>query len=206
MTPKYLLELSPDEGWNNPKKVNLQPLMDRELSVFKRLVLKVMLKVGKAKCPNIFRTMFRNFRVYFPFVRFNAILMPKGDLPRRDTELAILRVAWKTRSYYEWGQHVEIGLRAGLNVEEIVRVTCGAESEGWVKHERAILKAVDEILDLNALSESTWSELSNYYGEKLLIELLFAITTYNGLACILNSVGVELEDDIEQVLTSTRYK
>ena len=38
-----------------------------------------------------------------------------------------------------------------------------------------------------------------------MIELMFVITSYNSLACMLNSVGVELEAEIEQVLAHTYY-
>ena len=34
--------------------------------------------------------------------------MPLGSLPRLDTELVILRVAWQCGSAYEWHQHVRI--------------------------------------------------------------------------------------------------
>jgi 3-oxoacyl-[acyl-carrier-protein] synthase III len=41
--------------------------------------------------------------------------MPFGKLPRRDTELVILRVAWRCGCAYEWQQHVPIALRVGLD-------------------------------------------------------------------------------------------
>ena len=48
-----------------------------------------------------------------------------------DTEIAILRGAWAYRSHYEWGQHVDICLRARLIKEEIRRIPEGAEAKGW---------------------------------------------------------------------------
>lgn len=205
MSKKYLMELTPEGGWIDRGQPKLTPLEDHELSLPKRTLVKTMLQVGKARCPNIFRTMFRNFRVYFPFALFNAKVMPKGELPRRDTELAILRVGWKTRSYYEWGQHVDVGLRVGLTPEEIYRVTLSPDAEGWTEYESAVVRAVDELVDDKSVSDETWNTLSNHLEEKLLIELLFAITTYNSLACMLNSIGVELEDDVEQILKETTY-
>ena len=95
-----LLDLLPEGGWIDLHKPRLTPLKNEELTLYQRFLLFLMLKVGKARCPNIFRTMFRNLRVYFPFARFNATVMPKGELSRRHTELAILRVAWKIRSFY----------------------------------------------------------------------------------------------------------
>lgn len=103
--------LVPEQGWIKKDNPRLLPLADEELNLRKKFALRTMFRVGKANCPNLFRTMFRNFRVFLRFAAFNASVMPKGRLTRRQTEIAILRVALKTRSYYEWGQHVEIGLR-----------------------------------------------------------------------------------------------
>ena len=82
-----LLDLLPEGGWIDLHKPRLTPLKNEELTLYQRFLLFLMLKVGKARCPNIFRTMFRNLRVYFPFARFNATVMPKGELSRRHTEL-----------------------------------------------------------------------------------------------------------------------
>lgn len=205
MSTKFLSELIPESGWHSPEQINLKPLQDHELTPRKKLAFNLMLKIGKARCPNLFRTMFRNFRIYKAFARFNAKVMPKGELARRETELMILRVGWKTRSLYEWGQHVEIGMRIGLTSDDIVRVTQGADAQGWSEQERLLLTAVDEILDNKVVSDVTWKALSAFYNDKLMLEILFTITGYNGLATVLNSTGIRLEDDIQQVLTQTRY-
>ncbi len=145
MTNNMLLTgLVPEGGWLKLDTPRLTPLKDEEMSIPKRSMLYLMLRIGKAKCPNLFRTMFRNFRVYSPFARFNARIMPYGKLARRHTELAILRVAWRTRSYYEWGQHIGIGLRNGLTPNDIFRVTLGPETERWDDCEQSIIRAVDE--------------------------------------------------------------
>ena len=45
---------------------------------------------------------------------FARRLMPFGKLPRRDTELVILRVAHLRGCDYEWHHHVRLGKRAGV--------------------------------------------------------------------------------------------
>lgn len=201
MNTVQLIDLVPEGGWLTPESPRIAPVQDSELSLKKRTALRVMLKVGKARCPNLFRTMFRNFRVYLPFARFNAKVMPKGQLSRRHTELAILRVGWKMRSYYEWGQHVDIGLRIGLSPADIYRVTLGPGEEGWGDEERAILLAVDNIIDDKVVDAKTWGALTPHFNDHLLIELIFLITSYSGLATVLNSVGVQLEPEVEEVVS-----
>lgn len=200
-TCQLLADLVPEGGWLKQNQPRIKPLDDAELSFTQKTALRGMLKVGKAKCPNLFKTMFRNFRVYFPFARFNATVMPRGKLLRRHTELAILRVAWHTRSYYEWGQHVEIGLRIGLSLDDIVRVTQGCDASGWDELESLILRAVDELVEHKVLSEPTWQALSSRLSNSKMIELLFLISSYTALACVLNSVGVQLEPEVEAVLS-----
>jgi alkylhydroperoxidase family enzyme len=204
MAAKSLLELEPEGGWKRLESARLQPLENRELGLFRRFSLFVIVKVGKAYSTNLFRTFFRNFRVYFPFARFNAKLMPKGQLPRRQTELALLRVGWLTRSYYEWSHHCDIGMRAGLTVQDICRVTEGPKADGWSDSERAILTCVDELIADHQVSGPTWQHLREHLDEALLIELLFLIATYTGLASVLNSVGVRLEPGIENLMTRAR--
>ncbi len=203
MTKDSLLDLEPEGGWKKLDSARLTPLSKSELGPYKRFVLHMIVKIGGAISTNLFQTFFRNFRVYFSFAKFNAKIMPKGELTRRQTELALLRVGWKTRSFYEWSHHCDIGMRAGLTVADIRRIPQGPEAEGWSADERAILTAVDEMIDAHAVSPETWKSLTDHLDQKLLIELLFLIATYTGLASILNSVGVQVEPEIEQIMSRT---
>lgn len=73
-----LNELTPEGGWNGPAAPRVRPLEMHELTLTQRVLLEVMLKVGTANCPHVFRTLFRNLRLYLPFSRFTAKMMPKG--------------------------------------------------------------------------------------------------------------------------------
>ena len=72
--------------------------------------------------PNIFTTLGQHPRLFRAWLWYSAHLMPFGQLPRADTELVILRVAWQCRSAYEWHQHVPLGLRMGLTADQIAGV------------------------------------------------------------------------------------
>ena len=64
-----------------------------------------------------------------------------GTLPRRDTELVILRVSVLSGSDYEWDHHVRIGRKAGLTEEEIRRVGDRPDAPGWSERDGALLDA-----------------------------------------------------------------
>ena len=68
---------------------------------------------------NIFRTLARHPKLMKRAMVLATGLLVKGNLPPRIREIVILRVAWRTGSDYEWGQHVRIGLDSGLARDEI---------------------------------------------------------------------------------------
>jgi AhpD family alkylhydroperoxidase len=141
--------------------------------------------------PRIFTTLGRHRRLFRAWLRFASRLMPRGRLPRRDTELVILRVSVNCGCDYEWGHHVVIGHRAGLSDEEIARVAHGPDADGWDDHERALLRAVDELGRNRVIADATWSQLRVRYDETRLIELCLLAGHYEMLAGTLNSLGVK---------------
>jgi AhpD family alkylhydroperoxidase len=119
--------------------------------------------------------------------------MPRGKLPRTDTELVILRVSVNCGCDYEWGHHVVIGRRTGLNDTQIARVADGPDADGWSEHERAVLRAVDELAADQVISDQTWDQLRARYDARQLIELCLLAGHYAMLAGTLNSLGVQPE-------------
>ena len=97
--------------------------------------------------------------------------MPRGRLPRAETELVILRVAWNCANRYEWDHHERIGRRVGLTEAEIERVPAGPDADGWNARRRALLAAADEIHGDGRISDATWAGLRPELDERELIEL-----------------------------------
>jgi len=141
--------------------------------------------------PRIFTTLARHRRLFRAWLRFASRLMPGGELPRRDTELVILRTSVNCGSDYEWFHHVAIGRRAGLADDEIARVAEGPGAAGWADHDRALLQATDELQRDHVISDATWGKLAARYDERQLIELALLAGHYQMLAGALNSLGVE---------------
>jgi alkylhydroperoxidase family enzyme len=141
---------------------------------------------------NLLSTLVRHPKLAQAFLRFNFHLLYGSTLPPRLRELAILRVAHRTASTYEWGQHVLLGRKAGLSDDEIAAVARGEAADGF---DGAILHSVDELLDNYELSDATWSALSDRLDERQRMDLMFTIGCYAALAMAFNTFGVELEDD-----------
>lgn len=117
--------------------------------------------------------------------------MPRGTLPRPDSELVILRVAHNTGSEYEREQHEQIGRQVGLSVEEIARVREGAGASGWSERQAALLEASDQLHANREISDELWSRLAAMLDEGQLIELCMLIGHYEMLAMTLNSLRVQ---------------
>ena len=202
MTTPIPSQLTPPGGWRGPGRVRLGPLTASESSLGQRVLSSVTVRIGRVNAANLFLMLLRNVRLFWPWLMFAKKMMPYGELPRRDTELAILRVGWNCRSRYEWGQHVDIGLRAGVTPDDIARVAQGPAAAGWEPHLRAVLSACDEIHRDQMIAEDTWLVLSSHYDEKRLLELVLLINHYQMLAGVLISTGLELDDDLEAVLAA----
>ena len=114
----------------------------------------------------------------------------QSKLEPRLRELAILRVAWRTRSGYEWNQHRRMGGDEGLTDAQLAAVQDGPASAVWTSTERAVVTAADEMIDDFTVSDETWAALTSSFEAASLFELLFVIGGYLCLAAVLNSIGL----------------
>lgn len=142
--------------------------------------------------PEIVRTMLRHPDLFARQTDIGLQLLSRGALPGRDRELAILRVGWLCQAPYEWGEHVIIAKSLGISSEEVERITQGSSAPGWTEHERAILRATEELRENAMISDSTWAVLARTYNEQQLIELPIVIGQYQTAAYYQNSLRLRL--------------
>jgi alkylhydroperoxidase family enzyme len=196
-------ELRPPGGWRGPSEPRIAPRVQRERSALVRSILRVSGVPALDQVPNVFLTLQRSPRLFWPWLLFASRLMPYGTLDVRDRERVILRVAWNCRSRYEWGQHVAIGRRCGLTDRDIRRIA-GVDPPSDMGHEETLLAACDEIHADRCISDATWAALRTRYSEETMIELCLLIGHYEMLAGFLNSAGTELEEKVEESLPRAR--
>jgi alkylhydroperoxidase family enzyme len=125
------------------------------------------------------------------FLTFTDLMAgDQSKLEPRIRELAILRVAWRTGSGYEWNQHRRMGGDEGLTDAQLGAVPQGPTSSVWTATERAVLTAADEMIDQFIVSDETWASLVSSFEPAPVFELLFVIGGYLCLAAVLNSIGL----------------
>jgi len=147
-------------------------------------------RVTGTEPPAVFLTLGRHRRLFWGWLLFAGALMPGGRLPRRETELVILRVGTLTGNEYELTQHRRLGRRAGLGRDEIERVAEGPGAGGWSARERLLLRATDELHADRDLSDATWADLRAELDERECIELLMLVGHYTMLATTLTALRV----------------
>ncbi len=147
-------------------------------------------RVTGTEPPGVFLTLGRHRRLFWGWLFFAGALMPGGKLPRRETELVILRVATLAGNDYELTQHRRLGRRAGLSAAEIDRVADGPDAEAWTPREQLLLKVTDELHAQRDLSDETWAELRAELDERESIELLMLVGHYTMLATTLTTLRV----------------
>jgi alkylhydroperoxidase family enzyme len=141
--------------------------------------------------PNVFRTLGRHRRLFRGWLRFAGRLMPGGLLPRRETELVILRVAHLAGSDYEFAHHVRLGRRAGIGAEDVRRVQEGPGADGWSARERMLLATADALHERGDLDDAEWDAVRLHLDEREAIELCLLTQHYEMLATVLRTLRVQ---------------
>lgn len=118
---------------------------------------------------------------------------PNSVLPLRDRKLLILRTGWLCQAPYEFGEHVNLAKRAGLTTQEIERIIVGSSAPEWNAHERALLRAVEELHEDAMIGDKTWAQLSQRLNEHQLVELTVLIGQFVATAYFQNSLRLRLE-------------
>jgi alkylhydroperoxidase family enzyme len=172
-------------------KPRIAPGTRAEIGLLNSAIVRLIGLALRRQPPHVFTTLARHRRLFRRWLWFAGALMPRGTLPRRDSELVILRVAHNTGSEYEREQHEQIGRRVGLNMDEIARVREGAAAPGWSERQAALLEASDQLHANREISDELWSRLAAMLEERQLIELCMLIGHYEMLAMTLNSLRVQ---------------
>ena len=153
--------------------------------------------------PNALSTLMHHPALAGPFLTYNNVLLQTPALDPRARELVVLRVAWRTRSRYEWVQHLRLAPRVGITAGEIAAVADGSEAGAWTPHEADLLAATDQLIDGYRVEDDTWRRLAEQLDERQLVELVFVVGTYTALAMAFKSFGLQLDPELQEIATKS---
>lgn len=138
-------------------------------------------------------TLLRHGDLYQAHAALGLQLLTAGALAARDRELVILRTVWLCEAPLAWGEHVDIGKRAGLASDDIERVTQGSAAEGWSRRDAALQKSVEELHQEAMVSDPTWDQLQAVLNDAQLIEVLILAGHYRTVAYYQNAIRFSLK-------------
>ena len=141
----------------------------------------------------LFSTLGRNRRLFRRWLFFASGLMPRGRLPRTDTEIVILRVAYLRGCDYERNHHLRIGRKAGLSQAQIEATATGPSDPIWTDRQRAVLTAVDALVRDGNLDDQTWASLREHLSDRDCIEFCLLVGHYVMLAMTIAALRITPE-------------
>ncbi|MFC7303436.1 carboxymuconolactone decarboxylase family protein [Streptomyces monticola] len=147
--------------------------------------------VSGTRPPALFLVLGRHRRLFRGWLRFAGRLMPGGTLPRRETELVILRTAHLRDCAYEFEHHKRIGRRAGVTRADLDRIVGSLDDPAWSAREQAILAATDMLHERQDLDDATWRRLRTHLDEAAAIELLLLAGHYQMLATTITALRLK---------------
>jgi 4-carboxymuconolactone decarboxylase len=179
------------ESWNDEVRAALRAAFPKAAERF--------LSVGPdaMRLPNALAAMMHHPALCGPFLVYNRVLLESPSLGHRLRELMVLRVAWRTRSSYEWIQHLHLAERYSVTPEDIEAITRGTPAKTWTPLEAELVAATDQLIDRYRIDDDTWSRLEKHLDERQLVEVVFTVGTYTCLAMAFNSFGLQLDPDLD---------
>jgi alkylhydroperoxidase family enzyme len=166
----------------------------RDLGLINWILAKSAARTVGAPQMHLFATLGQHKRLFLAMMPYSALLL-RGRLPRRDTELVILRVAHLRGSEYELQHHRTMGRRRGLNDETQAMIFAWPNpATGLTPRQRALLSATDEFINNRSISAEVWQQLSSHLDRRQLIEFCMLAGQYDGLAATMSALDIPLDN------------
>ena len=152
----------------------------------------------------IWRALLHRDKLAGAIYRLVTVQLFKSKLDPRTRELAIMRVAWRTASEFEWAQHWRFAVSLGISESELAGVRDWRNFLGFDARDQAVLAAADEVIDSGAISDNCWSVLAEVLSPDELMDITFVIATWFFVSSLLRSFGVPLPEDMTPWLPDGR--
>ena len=147
---------------------------------------------------NIFRTLFHRPKTAKAINDLLFSLLFESEIGHRRRELIILRIGWTTGSEYEWTQHWPIALQMFECTEEELLALRGdwQAAKCFDATDRAVLGAVDELLETGDLCDATWKACFDGLGRDSAIDMVTALGTWLLISKVARGLRIPLEEGV----------
>jgi 4-carboxymuconolactone decarboxylase len=114
------------------------------------------------------------------YLRFDSSLEP------RIGEFLMLVVARRWTQQFEWVVHVPLALKAGIKAESVAGLADGRRPVGMAKDEAIAYDFCDELLRTCGVSDATYRQALDQFGEPGIIDLLGLVGYFTTVSMIMN--------------------
>jgi 4-carboxymuconolactone decarboxylase len=119
--------------------------------------------------------------------RMGEYLRYRSAIGQRLSELAILVTARAWSQPVEWAIHAPIALREGISAETIAAIAEGRRPKGLSDEEAAVHDFCSELHTHKAVSDATWAQAVQHFGEQGTVDLIGINGYYTLLSMVMNS-------------------
>ena len=130
------------------------------------------------------------------FHTFNGHVLFATTLSPRQRELLVLRVAAVRDADVRVAPARRAGRRCGAQPRRGGADRGGPGAPGWSPIDRAMLRAVDELVGDAMVTDATWAVLAGELEVEQLMDVVFTVGAYDLLAMAFRSFGVPIDDDL----------
>ncbi|MDA8263112.1 MAG: carboxymuconolactone decarboxylase family protein [Actinomycetota bacterium] len=120
-----------------------------------------------------------------------AAIRYESSLPPRVREAAILMVADREKSSFEWSAHHPIAISAGLTPADLSTIRAGGAPAGASPLENALLVAATALVQREEFDDAAYADAVACAGERSLFELCALVGYYRMLALTMRVFGIE---------------
>jgi alkylhydroperoxidase family enzyme len=153
--------------------------------------------LGRPKGLNVLGMFAHHPDLTLAYNTFNGHILFGSTLTPRQREVLVLRVAAVRDATYEWKQHEVMAGDAGLTPEDVAAIAEGPESPGLAPLDRAMVRAVDELVADAMIGDETWAELADAFDDQQLLDLVFTVGAYEILAMAFRTFAIPLDADLQ---------
>jgi len=114
----------------------------------------------------------------------------ESTLPKDILECAIITVATRWKSPFEWNHHAPLALAAGVPPDVVQAISDNAKTESFPDKYRLIVSLCRDAMNDGRINDHDFAQARSAYGREGVLELLTVCGYYSTLAMILATADI----------------
>ena len=153
-------------------------------------------ELGKArggKLLNVDKTLLHNPDLARASREFFRVIRTTFELPDRLRELVSLRVAVLNRAPYEFMQHAPLAIKEGYTQVQLDALQVPGAPQGFNALDSLVIRFCDAMTRDVQVPQPLFDEVRRHFSDKLMVELVAVIASYNYMSRFLEALSIEAE-------------